>query len=276
MGDQFDKIASQLLYTAAGEKLYARDFYEALQQAGIRKGDILFVHSDLTAFGKLALFNRRAFCQAFIDVLQASVGEQGTLILPTFSYSFCKGVPYDVAHSPSTVGVLTEFFRQQPQVVRTRHPIFSAAISGKLKEYFQLVGMGAFDCDSIFGKLHARQGKLLFLGVDMQVCTYIHYVEQMHGVPYRFIKTFPGIIKEGQREELAEATYFVRHLDQNVQLDLSRFARHLCASGRLKTIKIGQGSLMTVEAAALYAEGCQLLDRDSYYFLKEIPIKGAP
>ena len=71
---------------------------------------------------------------SLIKVLKESVGDNGKVIMPAFSYSFCKKEKFDIETSKSTVGVLTEFFRKQNDVERTIHPIFSSSIWGKNKE----------------------------------------------------------------------------------------------------------------------------------------------
>jgi aminoglycoside 3-N-acetyltransferase len=195
--------------------------------------------------------------------------------MPTFTYSFCRGAIYDPDQSPSTVGVLTEYFRRQPHTTRTLHPIFSAAIKGKHQANLQSVDQDAFGKDSIFGKLHAMKGRLVFLGTSMHACTYIHYVEQSHGIPYRFMKTFPGIIREKGQEYPAEATYFVRYLDRNVNLDLQRFESYLLQKGLMQEVRLGHGRILSAEADVIFREGCQLLDKDIYFFLKDKPIEGA-
>lgn len=248
------------------ENVSDKDLSYALREAGISKNDTILVHSDLTAFGKLALFDRERFMQTFVDILEASTG---TLIMPTFTYSFCNGEVYDVQNSPSTVGALTEYFRTQPGVLRTLHPIFSFALKGDPS--FQKVTMDSFGSGSLFDHLRLVKGKLVFLGTSLQACTFIHHVEQMHGIPYRYMKTFPGTIKNGSQTFQTEATFFVRYLDRNVILDLSRFSDHLLEKNLMKKISLGTGSLFVVDADLLYAEGCRLLDQNIYYFLKEVP-----
>ncbi len=264
------------LYEYGDRFIHEADFLEALQKAGVKCGEVLMVHSDISVFGKLALFDRNGLCQALVNALKNSIGEQGTLIMPTFTYSFCRGEVFDPDTSPSTVGVLTEYFRRQPGSLRTRHPIFSAAVQGKHQADLQNIGRDAFGHDSIFGKLHALKGRLVFFGTSMQACTYIHYVEQCHGIPYRFMKTFSGTIREKDREYPSEATYFVRYLDRNVNLDLQRFESYLLQQGLMQEVCVGHGRILTAEADVIYQAGCQLLDEDIYYFLKEKPSEGTP
>lgn len=248
------------------ENVSDTDFSQALKEAGITQQDTILVHSDLTVFGKLVLFDRQQFLQTFVDLLQTSVA---TLIMPTFTYSFCKGEIYDVQNSPSTVGTLTEYFRTQPGVLRTLHPLFSFALKGD--PAFTQVSMDSFGPGSLFDRLRLAKGKLVFLGTSLQACTYIHHVEQMHGIPYRYMKTFPGTIKNGSHTFQAEATFFVRYLDRNVILDVSRLSDHLLENKMMQKISLGSGSLLVVDADLLYTEGCRLLDQNIYYFLKEVP-----
>lgn len=259
----------QLLFETPHVKLYDSDFLHALQQAGIAAGDVVFVHSDIRVFGKLALFDRRGLCQALVDAINLAIGSQGTLIMPTFTYSFCNAAVYDVEKSPSQVGALTEYYRRLPTVQRTLHPIFSAAMGGKEIDFFYSIDEDSFGWQSIFGKLHARRGKLVFLGTSLSACTYIHHIEQICNVPYRFLKTFSGTIKNGNAIYPSTASYFVRYLDKNITYDLSRLQTHLLDLGLMTRAHIGESAILVVEAATLFDEGCNLLKLDPNYFLKE-------
>ena len=108
-----------------GEKIYTGlDFAKVLESAGVKEGDTICVQSQLYSFGK-SLLKKEDFLGMMIYVLQYVIGIKGTLLMPSFSYSFCKGEEYNVQQTPSDVGILTEYFRQMPDVYRTEHPIFS-------------------------------------------------------------------------------------------------------------------------------------------------------
>ncbi len=265
----FSRSQLMPLYRHDDRILYIGDFLRSLEAAGIRSGDTLFVHSDIGVFGKLATFDRNALLQAHIDLLRKAVGNQGTLVFPTFTYSFCKGEPFDPRNSPSTVGILTEYFRAQPGVVRSNHPIFSVAAQGPLADELCNVGSDSFDMDSIFGKLRTRQAKILFLGAPFHSCTFVHHIEQMHGIPYRYMKTFAGTIRGDGGDFPAEATYFVHYIDNNIQLDLQRFEHDLIAQGLMSSHAVGAGTVLCVSAEGLFAAGFRHLDANPFFFLKE-------
>jgi len=149
----------------------AGDITSALADLGVGPRDTLFVHSGLKGALRLAGATRDEKLATLADGLRESVPD-GLLILPTFTYSFTgDGEPFDVASSPSTVGVLTEYFRTLPGVRRTADPLFSCGVLGELPEPWarRLYGVGdvdAFGEHSVFAMLAELDAKILFIGVD--------------------------------------------------------------------------------------------------------------
>ena len=213
------------LYEYEGNNICYSDFVRSLEKVGIEKGDTVLVHSDISVFGKLCLSDRDLLCKALVDTIKESVGDQGTIVMPTFSYSFCNNEFFDINSTRSTVGVLTEYFRQQPDTSRTAHPIFSVGIWGKHHQQLLDVGPDSFDRNSTFGKLQDMNAKILFFGAPFLACTHIHFAEQLQGVPYRYVKTFVGTVKDGDDVHKATCTYLVRNLEMNVIYDLSSFEK---------------------------------------------------
>ncbi len=264
------KIRTPLYQSDTGEISYL-DFVKALKKVGLASGDVIFVHSDIAPFGKLCTFDKTLLLKTLTEAIKESIGWTGTIIMPTFTYSFCKDEVFDPTYSKSTVGVLTEHFRSQPDVVRTNHPIFSVAIWGSQKEIFVDVGKDSFGKHSIFEKLHHQNAKIVFLGAPFQSCTFLHYVEQIHGIPYRFMKTFRGTVNFSGLQHESECTFFVRPLDNNVVFDTSKLERYLLDNNFLRQTNVGNGKVLMVEAKALFDKGIQLLDQDIYFFLTKEP-----
>ncbi len=265
----FESRLFKPLYEVSGKKIYYADFVNALGEAGINNGDAVFVHSDISVFGKLAATDSMFLFEALCDAIKDSAGEDGTVIMPAFSYSFCKNEIYDLKSTRSTVGTLTEHFRKQPDVDRTLHPIFSVAVRGKCRDDVLDISKDSFDSESVFGKLHRMKGKLLFLGAPFQSCTYLHYIEQKFGVPYRFIKTFKGEIHDGVRTYKDECTFFVRDMEKDDFCDTSRLEKYLIKNGFMKEVILGAGRILMIEAETLFDECWKLLEKDINYLLKE-------
>jgi len=264
-------MAVTSLYVVDGKILYDTDLSSALRRLGINAGDHLFMHSDIGKFGRLAAVNRHNFLTSIIESILLTVTPGGTLIMPTFTYSFCRNEVFDQEKSPSTVGALTEFFRNCHGVTRSAHPIFSVAALGQKQDYFCDVSMDAFGAGSIFEKMYLANTKIVFLGARFHACTYLHYIEQCLNVPYRFKKKFLGISRSAAGEKLVECTYLVRPLNQNVNLDTRKLESALCEAGLLKRVNFGDGEIMAISATDLLNVTGELLKKDIYFLLKSAP-----
>jgi aminoglycoside 3-N-acetyltransferase len=109
-----------------------KDFVAALRKAGISSGQTVLCHSNIGFFGIPSEGNNRETAdrivlEGFLDV----IGKSGTLIVPTFTYSFCKNETFDPDLSQSTCGPWSEYVRTQSAARRSLDPLFSVAAIGK-------------------------------------------------------------------------------------------------------------------------------------------------
>lgn len=240
------------LFEYQGKKYFYEDILDVLGKIGIERNDRLFVHSDLKLFGKInPQITKEEYIDAFIQALMDLVGENGTLIVPTFSYSFCKGDIYDPENTPSDVGILTERFRKINSVVRTLDPIFSTTIWGNKKEYYKDIGTDCFGENSIFQKIYIDDFKIVFIGNTFDI-TYMHFIEQDYKVPYRYIKKFKGkVVINGELKECT-FSYNVRPLDSDIDYDLNKISNFLDSKCVLKKSDLGYSLVRLVTAVDAY------------------------
>lgn len=131
------------------------------------------------------------------DLLESfvrAVGEEGTLLLPLFNFDFCHGKTFDRANTPSMMGSLTECARRDTRFLRTRHPVYSFAVTGSKSEHFAaLDNRSALADDGPFGLLRRLDGKIAVLDLDDQnSMTIYHHIEEVNAVDYRYHKSFTG------------------------------------------------------------------------------------
>lgn len=236
----------------------AADISLALARLGVAPSDTICVHSDVRSSLRVEGRSIAGKLDTVIAGLRGAV-PGGTLVVPTFTYSFCDGADFDVGSSPSTVGALTERFRSLPGVRRTPEPIFSVAVDGPLapsweRDLFAIENKECFGPRSIFAYLLERDAKLVLYGVGLQVLTFVHYVEQVLAVPYRYMKTFSGTVSDGDARRQVTARYFVRQLDQDVELHLDPLERVLLADGRARAETLPDGPRILVTDAAAVLE----------------------
>lgn len=174
----------------------AKDFSEWLDSRNwIHEGDCVYVVSDVL---ELAKFYRergeRLSLDELIDGLQQAVGNEGTLLFPTFNWDFCKGVSFDYRKTPVRTGALSKTALKRADFKRTAHPLYSFAVwGGKQKEMLENDSADSFGPGTIFEMMYNRNARILAIGLPaLQGVSYVHHVEQMVGVPYRYNKEFIG------------------------------------------------------------------------------------
>lgn len=246
------------------------DIVASFRQAGVERGSVVMLHADAIVLAQLPPMANEARYAVLFDALEEILGSDGTLVMPTFTYSFTDGDDFDVGRTPSKVGALTEFFRTSPEVLRSRDPIFSVAARGRLAEAFATVPThDCFGPQSAFGLLDQNDGILACFGCAFDRITFTHYVEQNAGVDYRSFKMFAGLSMENGEARRSDVRYFVRDLSRDTAIDLSRLRGRLTENGRLATVSVGRLSLAAVRARAFQEEALRLIEQQPNALIAE-------
>ena len=251
---------------------------DCLSELGVRSGDSLCVFSDISVFGipdeaRIGVREKGvgAIPALYLETFLSAVGREGSLFMPTFTYSACRDEVFDPGLTASTVGVLTEVFWKRKNVLRSSHPIFSFAGIGKQAEHLlQLDEKDCFAARSFFGKMCGVGGKYLLFGINFQnAATFVYFSLQKANVPYRFTKNFKARVSEKGKLAHYDVPYFVRHLDQENNFDpLENLAME---SGVVRSARYCGGPLMLTEARAIDQFVCQELAKDPYCFVSSKP-----
>lgn len=248
------------------------DVTDALLSIGIRPGSIVLVHADAIVAAQFPPMPQRQRLDALIEAIEAATGSSGTLMIPTFSYSFTKGEPFDVLRTPSTVGIVGEHFRMSPGVHRSADPIFSFACRGaRAKELCAIQARECFGADSVFAELHRLNACIVELGCSLtRGGTFVHYVETAHGVDYRYKKTFSGtVILPDERSYECSVVYNVRDLNRKSEADLRRLQERLAADKTLRSVDVGRSRIMAVAASDLFDVAWKMLDENPTSLIAE-------
>lgn len=203
-----------------------------------------------------------------LSAIEELLGANGTLLVPGFTYSFCKGEDFDVANSacsPNEVGLFSEYVRQQPGTKRSADPIFSVLARGARADYFSDVAVGdCFGKGSVFEKIYQENVKIICVGCSLDRATLIHYSEQSFGIDYRFPKQFSGkIIFEDGSEKEVTTSYLVRDYEKKFTSDLSLLKKNLEGNGQFQSAALGR--------VAVYCTNSQDFHNEVGKILKEYP-----
>ena len=247
------------------------DVTHALLSIGVTEGKVVLVHPDAIVAAQFPPMPNERRLELLIESIEAAIGASGTLVIPTFSYSFTRGEPFDVLNTPSSVGMVSECFRRLPGVCRSADPIFSFAARGPHARELCAPVQECFGKNSVFGALNQLNAEIVDLGCSMsRGGTFVHYVETAHGVDYRYSKVFSGtvILPDGQSCERS-VIYNVRDLNRKSEADLRRLQKRLEAEKKLRIANIGRSRILAVTAKDLFDTAWKMLDEDRASLIAE-------
>lgn len=226
---------------------------DALAEVGLGAGDTVYCHSNIGLFGRPEGISSAAqLAQTYLDALLDAIGPTGTLLVPTYTYSFCRKQLFDPAQTGSAMGLLAEHVRTRPNAVRSADPCFSVAVLGRDGERFcHDLPPNSFAPGSTFDRFAAENGKILCL--NHPGCTHLHYVERQLRVPYRFDKAFHGVLRQQGRDCEMDWEIFVRYLsDDKLEHDPHPFVARIKSSGAARWRALGRGEILAITARDVF------------------------
>lgn len=236
---------------------------DILLSLGLRSGDNILVSSDVMRLlihlsgGDRKVFRsneaKEAILDQIIDCLQEIVGEQGTLLFPTYTWGFCHGETFDIRNTLGVTGFLSNYALKREDFKRTKHPIYSFAVWGKASnDLVSLENKDSFAQESPFGWLLRNNGKNLTLDSDFYF-TFMHFIEESCGMTYRFIKNFTSqYIDENGIESSREYSMYVRDLNYKVVYDQNKYEAFLKQNKTMKCIEVNKMIFGVTDLTASY------------------------
>lgn len=242
----------------SGQVLTPQQMLQVLRQQGIQPGDALMVHSSLSKMGYV-----EGGAEAVINVLLEGIGEQGTLLMPSFpgsgyNYDHLKNNPlFDVRHTPSNMGIITELFRKHEGVLRSMHPTDPVCAFGKEAQWFVKDHFNQptpYNEYSPFMKLVQRHGKILLLGVKLESVTNFHTPEDAikdFKFPVYHEKIFTARLKDENGKELNMLTK-VHNPEQSKKRRCNDLEEALLKDGVMKKFNMGAAVCYVIDAATMH------------------------
>ncbi|MBI9071788.1 MAG: AAC(3) family N-acetyltransferase [Melioribacteraceae bacterium] len=161
---------------------------EFINILGIKAGMHLMVHSSIKQIQKII---PDFWAINFIDELKKNLTNEGSLIMPTFTYNFKKSLGKSIAfnkeNSESKVGMLTDIFRTRSGVIRTSSPTHSFALWGNIRDsvYSDNSPVSPLGGGSVPDWMTSTENSyILLLGTDFRALSYGHYLESIVKVPW--------------------------------------------------------------------------------------------
>lgn len=251
-----------------GKVFSKEDLHESLLQVGAADCETLFIHSDIM-FGTPAKgFRRTELLETLYQVI-ASLNVPN-VIIPAFTYSFCNHEDYDVLNSKTSMGSFNEYYRKKEYRYRTHDPLLSLSIPEKLRPLFESISEHSLGIGSGLDIVHhMKDVKFLFLGADVGNCfTYVHHVEKILDVPYRFDMPFEGKIID-ENGNVSQKTQYIHTQCTGVQLPerYDYFEKDLLNKGKLQQCRYGDKFISCISEKDAYEEIVHNIKKNKFYYL---------
>ena len=240
------------------------DVQTALRNVGVKRGQAIMVHTSLSSLGYVC-----GGAQTIIEALLHSVGQEGTIMMPTQSWKnldpttgvywqepkewwpvIREYIPaYDERITPTnTMGAVAEMFRQWPGTIRSGHPARSVAAWGRYAKYLTEKHSlsDIFGDGSPIGRLYELDGAVLLIGVGYDKNTSLHLADARAEYPGKHTVVESSAIQvDGQR---GWKSYETLAVDGE---DFPAIGEAFEQTGQVRHVSLGDGILSMMSQRAL-------------------------
>ena len=249
-----------------GQRLIARalfsyspeDLAQAIRALGVQRGDSVFLHSGFRLTSGFSGTPAQV-----IDTLLNVVGPDGHLLMMSIPYRgssqrYAESGPlFDVARTPSAVGLISEVFRRRPGVLRSLSPLHPVLAYGPLAAWLTAdhdkcvhsCGKG-----SPFERFLTIDGKFLFFDAPYSSLTFMHYVEDAfrQQLPVELYDANAAMVrvKDASGRELHVRQFFFSEAAR-ARRNFSVVQASLAGERALRSARVGNTQLLMVGARRL-------------------------
>lgn len=252
------------------KKYKTESFLDAFKNLGIEKSDVLFIHSSIMDFGWPSDLPLSKLPEYWYKNLSDLIGSEGSLVVPTFNFEFCKGKEYNPSKTVSkNMGVFSEFIRKLPDSKRSLHAMQSIAVIGKHAGFLtEIDTSSAFEKESAFDRLIALNPKVLLIGADFGFNSAFHWIEEKLKVPYRYWKNFEAPYTFQGKTQSKTYSIYVRDLEWNPTLNFRAIEKQLEDSDLLQKEKVGMGWVISYRMKDFLRIAEKKIKLNPYYFIE--------
>ncbi len=232
-------------------------------------GNVVYVHSGMDGLNLAFPFYR------ILSLIQEIIGDRGSVVFPTYpnrkisSYEYLRrGSVFDVRHSPSYTGILTEFARRQNGAIRSLHPTKSVcAIGPAAKDLTATHHLSPYPYDacSPYYKLIESNAKIIGLGTTTNYISFGYCVDDAYKekFPVRvyYEEIFDASCINYDGEKVTVKTY-AHDMTTTVHPDMPKWMNTYVSADACRDLNLRGMKFFRADARKLFEEMMELAKRD--------------
>lgn len=205
--------------------LTKHDVFKLLESFGIRRDDVVTMHSSLREVGPI-----EGGADGLLDALTEYLYD-GLLLIPTHTWAVVNAANphFDVRETVPNIGTLSRVAAFRKDAVRSLHPTHSMAVFGKnAREYIQGEEKSCTPAPvgGALSRLYELNGKVLLVGVGHERNTYLHSIDERLDIPNRIAEHgFPVTITDWDGNTHHNPD-FHPHYTSGIRINLSEYYRN--------------------------------------------------
>ncbi len=252
-----------------------KDISSALVNVGVTRGSTIFLMTDLAKVGAIpGVETRDNFCAVYLDAIRDVIGTDGTIVMPTYTTQVARfDMEFIWEETPTILGLLPEFLRQQSGALRSLHPLSSVTALGKRQSFICSNNSTTnFGWNSPFHRMLETETRVVTIGLPSgYIMGMAHQLEAMCGVPYVYNKLLKWVPIVRGRKVNKSFSATVRHLDLAFSYDLARHVRVMRKQKNVNSAVLGESWVHSAKYTTIFESAAKKLADDPFYLLKEPP-----
>jgi len=240
------------------------DIIKSFSKINLKRNDNLIV---TTSLGMLGLINtKNNINETFLRITKDYIGKNGTLFVPTYTYSFGKKKIFNVKKTKSSIGDFGNFILKQKNIYRSEDPMMSiAGLGPKAEKILTIDKKTSYGKGCIFEKMLKIDLKILNIGLGPNWIPFIHYLDFLNKVPFRYDKYFKGqIIDRNKKKKNIIWHYPVRNSDEESRANGHVLGKLAEKKKIFTSAKLGRGRVLLATYRKLFNFSKKITSKNKY------------
>ncbi len=187
--------------------------------------------------------------------------------LPAYNYDFGRSRTFNPKLDGTSVGAINAEVLNMTNSIRTYTPMYSCVGFGNiLKPKIQKI-YNPFNEGSELHNLLFHDANVVFLGAKLNSFTFIHYIEELNNIDYRYLKKIVGELYIDQESYVTTLELKVRPKGKYLRYDWVKIENDLNENKIIRPLKKISNNTFALNMADTLSHITKRLKSDPYYLL---------